>query len=94
MQPLILPPENEVTPVSPELKLRHFPLVLLYLGASVGVMGVFIFAAVVLEAITALLAFVLIAALVLLLVPILFLGYLPQATLGPCPVSSRRKLRE
>jgi len=84
MQAVILPPENQVAAKRAVLKLRHLPLVMVYLGGSIAVLGVLAFGAIVFEAALALLVFLLIAAVILLLLPVLFLAAYRKQSQSNC----------
>jgi hypothetical protein len=74
MQHEILPPESVPVVPTPRLQPRHLPLALLYLGGLSCALGLLIFGAVILEIAAALFVFLLLTALILLVVPTLFVA--------------------
>ena len=74
-KPELLPPEDTPSMSQPhELKLRQLPLALAYLGGAVGMLGILIVGGLLLEFAGAILVFILIAFLLLIGFPVLFLA--------------------
>ncbi len=75
MLPQILPPEDElVTGQRVQLKLRHLPLVWLYLGGILAALCLFILLAILIEAFAAIAAVLMIAGVLMVGVPLLLLA--------------------